>query len=298
MNEIELPSISDLYNPVLKALHLLGGEGHPTRINTEVCKLLGLSAKQLSVKYSSQQPTNRTVISGRIGTARSHLKKAGYLCNRRRRKWRLTDKGRATHRVDPRQVYRVVSRMQIARSDAKLEAADAISDDTIAARTGLPLDYGDKSMSTIHDLPPAQELLMPTIQALREMGGKARKRDVSDRVKNLAQLSNEQTEMTFASGTSVFSVLIDQVRKILLTRGLISIPDKGIYQLTDAGWAIGEDELTKLSQTPSRRRATRSTPAVRTASLPHHPNRRASRPADRLARATARLPLQANRQPA
>ena len=271
-NNRPLPSLVDYFNPVLRALHELGGTGSNQEIHDRVVFIMGLTNDEIRQPYFKSGQTT-TKVAYRMGWARTYLKQYGLIVNTGRAWWSLTEQGRDTNEVDPHEVFRVVREMQIARSDAKPKAADAASADAVVVRDGLPAVVGDGAITAAKDsLPPAHELLIPAIQALRELGGTARKRDISARVKELTQLSDWQTQSTYGGGkTTVYSILINEVRKTLFAHGLISFPQSGVYQLTDAGWTIEESEIANIPQSASRRRSARTAPPPKPANLPTIP---------------------------
>lgn len=114
MSEVSLPSVKELYNPVLCALHNLGGEGTNQSIDAEVSRILSLSEEQLSVEYKSRRTS---VVLDRIGWARSHLKIAGLLDSPRRKTWALTKLGMSTTKLDPREVGRAIRKGRTPREN-------------------------------------------------------------------------------------------------------------------------------------------------------------------------------------
>lgn len=124
MARANLPSVGDLYNPVLEALHRLGGEAGNADINAVVIEFLGLSPEQLASTYESESRRTESIIANRMTWARSHLKIAGLIEQPRRTVWRLTDKGRTNMRVDVSVVRQAVhgrSRTRKTEEPAKAE---------------------------------------------------------------------------------------------------------------------------------------------------------------------------------
>ena len=89
----------------------------------------------------------------------------------------------------------------------------------------------DKSL--VNSLPEIDALIQPTLEALRELGGTARKADISDRVSAKMNLSPEQLALKTPSGAAHFSLRMDSVRLRLLSEALISQPKRGTWQLTE-----------------------------------------------------------------
>ncbi len=99
LDEVTIPSVKDFYNPVLQALHDLGGEGSNEDIDAAVIQSLNLTQQQIAKTYESRKSRNTSICFDRIGWARSHLKIAGLIEQPRRKVWRLTEQGRVTHTV-------------------------------------------------------------------------------------------------------------------------------------------------------------------------------------------------------
>ena len=93
------PSFDKLWNPMLRALHKLGGSGTNQEILSEVVKDMKLTDEQSEVAEF------------RLGWIRSYLKRYGLVENPKRGFWALTDKGKNTTWVDPVEVVRVAQQM-------------------------------------------------------------------------------------------------------------------------------------------------------------------------------------------
>ncbi len=159
MTRDTIPSISDLYNPTLEALHKLGGISTTQEINTEVITMLNLTDEQLEAQANS----GGSVVHTRLGNAKTNLKRYGLLENPRVGVWALTEAGQNTRTVDPRDVRRVVqeqrAKRQIEKSDvppikddAPMLSGEALdADDIIASLLG----WRDELSSRLHGMPPA-----------------------------------------------------------------------------------------------------------------------------------------------
>lgn len=93
------PSFDKLYNPMLTALHKLGGSGTNQEIHSQVVKDMNLTDEQIDVAEL------------RLGWIRTYLKRYGLVENPRRGFWELTEKGKNTTEVDPVEVFRVAQQM-------------------------------------------------------------------------------------------------------------------------------------------------------------------------------------------
>ena len=109
VNAGDVPRRLDLLNPTLAALHSLGGSASIREIFNQVVEDMGLSAAITQVPCSrgnkSGQAGRMTELEYRLSFARTFLKKYGLIDNSERSIWSLTDTGRKTQRVDPKEVF-------------------------------------------------------------------------------------------------------------------------------------------------------------------------------------------------
>jgi restriction system protein len=87
-------------NPLIRALHTLGGSGSIEEIYDKVVELEGFSEELLSHLHDPEK-SNQTEIGYRLAWARSWLKKYGLLENSARGVWSFTATGKETAEVDP-----------------------------------------------------------------------------------------------------------------------------------------------------------------------------------------------------
>lgn len=97
----------DLFNPVIKALRLLGGSGTNEEINARVAEIVGIPSEQLEVLHNPDKG-GMTEIEYRLMWTRTYLKKYGIIENSSRGVWSLTPEGRQIERVDEKDVVRRV----------------------------------------------------------------------------------------------------------------------------------------------------------------------------------------------
>jgi restriction system protein len=101
-----IPSYDKLFNPLLEAMHQLGGSGSVSEIEDKVASILKLSEKEINEIHRR----NITKLSYRLAWARNYLKQYGLLENSSRGIWALTGKGLKTHKVDEEKVRKIVKR--------------------------------------------------------------------------------------------------------------------------------------------------------------------------------------------
>jgi restriction system protein len=103
----EVPTFDKFMNPVLEALHVLGGSGTIEEINNRIYDLMKLSTEQLAVIHDPERGS-QTQVDYRIAWARTYLKKYSVLENSSRGIWALSAKGRQLGSVNPQEVRRFV----------------------------------------------------------------------------------------------------------------------------------------------------------------------------------------------
>jgi len=99
-----LPKYDDLFNPLLKSLHALGGSGTVREIEEKTAEILKLSEKLLAIPHKK----GSTEFSYRLAWARTYLRRYGLLENSSRGVWALTLTGNYATEVDKEKVKREV----------------------------------------------------------------------------------------------------------------------------------------------------------------------------------------------
>lgn len=101
-----VPKYDDLFNPLLKALHELGGSASVLEMDEKVADILQLTDKEVNEIHKG----NRTKLEYRLAWSRNYLKRYGLLENSSRGVWALTPKGNKTKEVDKVEVNRFVKK--------------------------------------------------------------------------------------------------------------------------------------------------------------------------------------------
>ena len=79
----------------------------------------------------------------------------------------------------------------------------------------------------------------PLIQALKDLGGSAARKDAHEKVVELMGISEEELHVTYEkTGASRVLNQIDIARNVLAHEGFISSGTKGIWALTELGMSI------------------------------------------------------------
>ena len=121
-----IPKHDDLYNPVIQALHILGGSGSVSEIEEKVIEILHLSEAETNEIHKGS--TTETELNYRLAWARTYLKIHGILENSSRGVWALTPKGRQTKKVDKDEVVKSVRNFSKRKISNKLAIADVAPD--------------------------------------------------------------------------------------------------------------------------------------------------------------------------
>ena len=151
----------DLFNPVLQALHALGGSGTNDEIEVKLIEQLGLSDAAAEEVHRA----NTTKLSYRSAWARNYLKRLGLMENSARSVWVLTPKGRDTKSINSAEAKQIVKNLSgTKRSPTKDEKQTETASDELTEITWV-----DELVERIKTLEPsAFERLSQRL--LRELG--------------------------------------------------------------------------------------------------------------------------------
>ncbi len=158
-----VPTYDRLFQPLLDALHLLGGSASIVEQEDQVAELLKLGDDDASEIHRG----NRTKFSYRLAWARNYLKRFGILENSSRGVWSLTPKGQATKAVERDDVKRFV--LALDRPEEKISASvpDLVS--SKVADDLVEMSWEDDLLEILKGIPPeAFERLCQRL--LRESG--------------------------------------------------------------------------------------------------------------------------------
>ena len=99
-----IPTFDGLFNPLLQAIHKLGGSASIAEQEDEVAAILKLSDSEIAEVHKG----NRTKLSYRLAWARNYLKRYGVLDNSARGIWALTSDGQKRKTLDETEVKKTV----------------------------------------------------------------------------------------------------------------------------------------------------------------------------------------------
>jgi restriction system protein len=159
----KIPTFDRLMNPLLRALHELGGSGSIDEIYDKVVELERLSDEVIAQLHDPERST-QTEVGYRLAWARTYLRKFGLLENSSRGVWSLTAKAKEIDKVEPQEVVRAV------RAADKYEAPERDEEDVAASEAPTEEQWKQKLHTVLTQklAPAAFERLVQRI--LRESG--------------------------------------------------------------------------------------------------------------------------------
>lgn len=157
----------ELFNPLLTALHNLGGSGSVEELEDQVANILNLTDEQVNEIHRG----NTSKLTYRLAWARNYLKRFGLLENSSRGVWALNEEGLKTKSVDKEVVKRKVvadDRQERLSKNKKLKAEDH-SDEEDESEEIKKFTWQEEIIEELQSIPPsAFERLCQRL--LRELG--------------------------------------------------------------------------------------------------------------------------------
>lgn len=159
-----IPRYDELFQPLLEAVHSLGGSANVEEQEDKVAEFLKLTEAEIAEIHRG----NRTKLSYRLAWARNYLKRFGILENSSRGVWSLTTLGRNTTTVDPAKVKKFV--LALDRPSEKMMPDEAAQSHALSLEDDLEeLSWEDNILEVVKSISPdAFERLCQRL--LRESG--------------------------------------------------------------------------------------------------------------------------------
>jgi len=134
----QMPKYHELMNPLLQALHDLGGSGSIEELSSKVSELLDLPDEVLSFPHDPER-SSQTEVEYRMAWARTYLKKFGILDNSERGVWVIVPDKRDVKSIDPQEVVKTVRDMDRNKTDtaSSEDAEETMPEETASWRTRL-----------------------------------------------------------------------------------------------------------------------------------------------------------------
>lgn len=96
-------------------------------------------------------------------------------------------------------------------------------------------------------VPKYQDFMLPTLRAIRDLGGSAAIEEIADKVSAAMDLSQEQLDATYpSSGAHIALDRMSWARSWLKLAGLLESGGRGLWVLTDAGRHAADDTEAQL----------------------------------------------------
>jgi len=124
---MKIPHFYEMMNPVLKALHELGGSGSISEINGRAIELMKLPEKTQNVPHDLEK-SSESEVEYRLAWTRTYLKKYGLLENSSRGIWSVISKNNELLEVDANEVVKKIREDR--RAKKKPQRTQAEADDT------------------------------------------------------------------------------------------------------------------------------------------------------------------------
>jgi restriction system protein len=157
---MEIPQYSEMFNPVLQALHELGGSGSIEEIDNKVIERQNYPAEITEVLHGKGSVTE---IEYRLGWARTYLKKYGLLENSARGIWAISNNKKDIEEINPKEVVDFV------QSFSTKDRKDKPIDDLIVGGSKIENKWQEELIELLLTIPPdAFERLIQRV--LRESG--------------------------------------------------------------------------------------------------------------------------------
>ena len=112
---MEMPTYDRMMNPLLEALHQLGGSGNIDEINEKTIEILNLPGEIINVPHGEDSSTSE--VEYRLAWTRTYLKKYGLLENSSRGVWALTKTSDNPISVEPSDVVKKVKEIDQKKKD-------------------------------------------------------------------------------------------------------------------------------------------------------------------------------------
>lgn len=161
---MEIPTYDSMMNPLLEALHKLGGSGNIDEINEMTIELLNLPDEVVDIPHGDNSA--RSEVEYRLAWTRTYLKKYGLLENSSRGVWAITKTGSEPISVDPNKVVKTVKAIDKRNKEIEPNTIENQVDDMEDIDEN---QWEDELKSVLLSLEPAQfERLAQRI--LRECG--------------------------------------------------------------------------------------------------------------------------------
>ncbi|WP_202966296.1 restriction endonuclease [Treponema endosymbiont of Eucomonympha sp.] len=159
---MKIPQYSEMMNPLIEALHILGGSGSVEEINNKIIEMQRYTDDIVNELHGKGPQTE---IEYRLGWTRTYLKKYGLLENSNRSVWSIAIDKKNIKKVNSKEVIDYVHDLRL----EKEKNENAISDEFLSEESAGIKSWQEKLIELLLSLPPDTfERLIQRI--LRESG--------------------------------------------------------------------------------------------------------------------------------
>lgn len=142
---MSIPKYDGLFNPLLQAIHKLGGSASIAEQEDEVANILKLTDAEIAEIHRG----NRTRLSYRLAWARNYLKRYGLIDNSSRGVWTLTAEGQRRQSLDKDEVKKFVHSLGKQDKDAPGGGVQLVEDSELQET-----NWEDELLEVIKLMPP------------------------------------------------------------------------------------------------------------------------------------------------
>lgn len=147
---MKIPTYDSMMNPLLEALHLLGGSGSIDEINSKTIEILNLPEEIVELPHGENG--SRSEVEYRLAWARTYLKKYGLLENSSRGIWSLKDVKDDKIIINPKTV---VTKVRANDTKKKIDSAEDMNEGDFVSDDELQ-DWKDELKQTLLTMEPSQ----------------------------------------------------------------------------------------------------------------------------------------------
>ena len=210
VTKAELPTRRELEWPTLKVLESLGGSASIEQIASALAEFLSIPEEIVRILHGNGPETE---LEYRAAWARTHLKKIGAVDNPSRGFWRITDSGRKV------------------RDESALRGA---------IKSGTQLSGSINS----NELPTTDELVWPTLTSLKDLGGSATIKQLSQTLAHVLRIHPELLRILHGDGSlSEFNYRALCARTSLKSiSAIVEDASNGMWHIADFGRRIPDEE--------------------------------------------------------
>ena len=137
-NWVNIATVEELLNPLLLAMHSLGGSANNQEIDEQVIIQENITEEQLAVLTKPRSgKLGRSVFISRLGWARTYLKDYGVLENPAPRLWALAENSKQTFHVNPDEVKQAYEKQRLIRKAQREEKKASATEEVISTANFL-----------------------------------------------------------------------------------------------------------------------------------------------------------------